>query len=97
MTNYIQISLHKFQHPAPKHPQHAPHSWSKPNYDSHVQYATDDNSSPLLPAKTINLFQQIVGTLLYYLIAVDPTILAALVSISAHQSKGAEKKYVDTL
>ena len=34
--NYLQTDLHKFQHPAPKRPQHAPHSWSKPNYGSHV-------------------------------------------------------------
>ena len=36
IPNYLQTSLRKFQHPAPKRPQHAPHSWSKPNYGSHV-------------------------------------------------------------
>ena len=66
MPKYLQTALHKFQHPAPKRPQHAPHSRSKPNYGAHVQYAPDENSSPLLPAKTINLVQKIVGTLLYY-------------------------------
>ena len=50
MPNYLQTALHKFQHPAPKRLQHVPHSWSKPNYGSHVQYATDDYYSPLLPA-----------------------------------------------
>ena len=42
MPKYLQTALHKFQHPAPKHPQHAPHSWSKPNNGAHVQYAPDD-------------------------------------------------------
>ena len=60
MPNYLQIALHKFQHPAPKRPQHDSHYWSKPNYDSHLQYAQDDDSFPLLPAKTINLVQKIV-------------------------------------
>ena len=51
----------------------------------------------LLPAKTINLVQQIVETLLYYSIAVDPTMLTALGSIATQQSKGTEKTYADTL
>ena len=64
MPKYLQTALHKFQHPAPKRPQHALHSWEKPTYGMHVQYAPDDNPSPLLPVKTINIVQQIVGTLL---------------------------------
>ena len=97
MPKYLKTALHKFQHPAPKRPQHAPHSWSKPNYGAHVQYAPDDNSSPLLPAKTINLVQQIVGPLLYYSIAINLTIIAALGSIAAQQAKGMDKTYADTL
>ena len=97
MPDYLKKALLKFQHPAPKHPQHAPHSWVKPAYGAQVQYAQEDDSSPLLPAKTINLVQQIVGTLLYYSIAVDPTILTALGSIAAQQSKGTDKTYADTL
>ena len=38
-----------------------------------------------------------MGTLLYYSIEVDPTILTALGSIAAQQSKGKEKTYADTL
>ena len=40
--------------------------------------------------------QQILGTLLYYSIAVDPTILTALGSIAAQQSKFTEETYADT-
>ena len=97
MPKYLQTDLHKFQHPAPKRPQHAPRSWSKPNYGVHVQYAPDDDSSPLLSAITINLVQKTVGKLLYYSILVDPTILTALGSIVAQQEKGTEKTYSDTL
>ena len=82
MPKYLQTALHKFQYPAPKCPQYAPHSWAKPTYGVHVQYAPDDDSSPLLPSKTINLVQQIVGTLLYYSITVDTTMLTALRSIA---------------
>ena len=97
MPKYLQTALLKFQNPAPKRPQHAPHSWAKPTYGAQVQYAQDNNSSPLLPAKTINIVQQIVGTLLYYSIAVDPTMLTALGSITVQQSKGTDKTYANTL
>ena len=72
-------------------------SWAKPTYGVQVQYAQDDNASPLLPAKKINLVQYIVETHLYYSNSVDPTKLTALGSISAQQSKGTEKTYADTL
>ena len=62
-----------------------------------MQYALDDDSSHLLPAKTINLVQQIIVTPLYYSILVDPTMLPALGSIFAQQAKGTEKTYSDTL
>ena len=97
MPKYLQTALHKFQHLLPKRPQHAPHSWENPTYGAHVQYAPDDDSSTLLPAKTINLVHKIVGTLLYYSIVFDPTMLTALGSIAAQQAKGTEKTYSDTL
>ena len=37
------------------------------------------------------------GKLLYYSIAVDPTMLTALGSIAAQHSKGTEKTYANTL
>ena len=97
MTTYLQTALLKFQHPAPKRPQHAPHSLAKSTYSVQVQYAQDNDSSALLPAKTINLVQKIVGTLIYYSIAVDPTMITSIGSIAAQQSKGTEKTYFDTL
>ena len=97
IPEYLQTALLKFQHPAPKRPQHAPHSWAKPTYGAQVQYKQDDNPYPILPAKKINIVQQIMGTLLYYSIKVDPTMLTTLGSISTQQSKGTEKTYADTL
>ena len=97
MPKYLHTALHKFQHLAPKRPQHALHSWSKPNYRAHVQYAPDENSSPLLTAKKINLVQKIVGRIMYYSIAVDLTMLADLGSIDTQQAKGTEKTYANTL
>ena len=62
-----------------------------------MKYAPDDDSSHLSTAKTINLVQQIVGTLLYYSIAVDPNMLTALGFIAAQQAKDTKKTYANTL
>ena len=85
MAKYLQTDLLKFKHTAPKRTKHAPHFWEKITYGAQVKYAQDDDSSPLLPAKTIKIVQHIVGTLLYYSIAVDPTVLNALGSITTQQ------------
>ena len=41
--------------------------------------------------------QQIVGTLLYYAIAIDPTMLLALGTLSSQQSKSTKQTYDATL
>ena len=69
IPTYIKEALHKFQHPAPSRPQDAPHAWNQPVYGAAVQYSDQPNDSPLLPPSSINLIQQIIGTLLYYAIA----------------------------
>ena len=50
-----------------------------------------------MPPKSIDLVQQIVGTLLYYAIAVDPTMLFTLGTLSSQQSKATEQTYYETL
>jgi endonuclease I len=32
MPGYIKAALHKYQHPAPMCPEHAPHKWNPPVY-----------------------------------------------------------------
>ena len=90
MPGYIQAALHKFQHPAPKRAQHAPHHWNQPVYGRKQQLTPpDDTSNPLKP-DAIRRVQQIVGTLLYYARAVDATILVALGTLAAQQAKSTE-------
>jgi hypothetical protein len=52
-----------------------------------VQYAPAPDQAEQLPPEQITRLQQIIGTLLYYSIAVDPTMLVALGTIAATQSK----------
>jgi hypothetical protein len=49
MPGYIKDALHKYQHPMPKRPQYAPHSWTVPLYGQLIQYAPLSDASPLAP------------------------------------------------
>ena len=87
MPNYITKALKKFAHAIPKQHQAQPHPWTPPQYGAKVQYATDLPVMPLLSAKDRKRVQEVVGTLLYYARAVDPTMLTALNDIGSQQSK----------
>jgi hypothetical protein len=87
MPGYIEAALHKFQHLPPLAAQDAPHSLNKPVYASKTQFANNKDDALLVNAKTISLIQQIVGTFLYYAIAIDPTMLAALGDLSSDQTR----------
>ena len=85
MPVYIAKALHKFQHPTPKRPQHAPHEWTAPAYGSRVQCAQTKPDLPTLDPAGTKIVQSVTGTLLYYSRSVDPTIILALNDISAQQ------------
>ena len=97
IPGYIKEALHEFQHLHPKRRQDAPHAWTQPVYGAKVQYAENLNDSPALPPKTVRLLQKIVGTLLYYVIVVNFTMLIFLGSITSTQYQGTNKTYDKTL
>ena len=90
MPNYINKMIQKFFHPKPKRHQAQPHQWFPPQYGQKTQYAHEPAPSPSLSSKDTTRIQQIVGTLLYYARAVDPTMLPAINDISSQQSKPTE-------
>jgi hypothetical protein len=95
IPGYVAAALHRFQHPPPIKAQDAPHDWTQPVYGSKVQYAADEVDSDLLEPKAITLIQQIVGTLLYYAMAVNPTMLVALGGLSSDQTRATAKTWDD--
>ena len=95
MPNYIKEMRHKFQHKFPSRLEHAPYRWNRPTYGAGPQLTEPEDQSPPLDAEGINEIQQIVGSSLYYGRAIDSTILPALTSISAEQSKATERTRED--
>jgi hypothetical protein len=86
MPGYVKDALHKFQHPLPKRPQHAPHNWTVPAYGQRIQYAPPPDLAPPATKADITRAQAIVGTLLYNARAVDPTLLVALSTLASQLS-----------
>eukprot|EP00957_Ditylum_brightwellii_P206705 15349580-Ditylum_brightwellii.AAC.1 len=90
MLGYIEAALRKFQHVPSKQPQHAPHKAETPTYHRRPQLAPAPDLSPPLSSKQKNRVQQVLGTLLFYARAVDPTMLVAINSIAAQQAAPTE-------
>ena len=81
MPKYVTRALHKFQQALRKFhpngfnkPENSPHKHVEPNYGQKVQYTEPTNDAPPLDSVNINLTQIVLGTFLYYGIAVDNTI-----------------------
>jgi hypothetical protein len=97
MPGYILAALHKFQHEWDQRRQDAPQSWNQPTYGAKVQYADNPDDSPPLVDKSERLVRQIAGTVLYYAMAVDCTMLVALGSITSTQANATEKTFAEVL
>jgi hypothetical protein len=69
------------------HSTDAPYNAAATQYGAKVQRVETDTSAPLSKSK-IKCVQDIIGTLLYYARAVNPTLLAALSTIATRQANG---------
>jgi hypothetical protein len=88
MSGYIKAALHKYQHAAPARPEHAPHTWNTPVYGAKTQYVENETAIPALSAKDVKKFiQQLKVTLLYYVRAVDPTLIMSINVLASEQSR----------
>ena len=86
MPGYISKLLTRLNHPRPPKPVHAPHAWHQPVYGRHQQVGTPSDTAPKLQGAAISLLQSVVGALLYYTRAVDPSMYPALNEVSVQQS-----------
>ena len=96
MDGYVAQALLEFEHAAPKVPYHAPSRYTPPRFGERIQYATVDESD-LLASDKITFIQRVIGKLLYYARAVDPTMLHAINDIALSASKGTEETLKATL
>jgi hypothetical protein len=90
MPGYVEAVLHKFQHPPPLCPQHAPYKARAPQYGVKVQLTDPPDLTAHISPDRIKRLQQILGSLQYYGCAVDLTMLVTLSTLASDQSKATE-------
>ena len=90
MPDYVQKALQRFEHPLPEEPEDAPHQHTEINYGAKTQMTKAPDNTPPLDKAGIKRLQSIVGTLLHYARAVDNTMLPALGTLAAAQTKGTQ-------
>jgi hypothetical protein len=90
MPGYVSNVLSKFQHDAPKHPQHTLSRYVTPVYSAKTQYATKDETPPLTTKQCLTI-QKVMGSVFHYARAVDPTVLMPLNDIATEQTKATKK------
>jgi hypothetical protein len=91
MPIYVIKYLTRYNHPPPLKPQHCPYTPNPITYGKDNQATTPSNTNPFLDVAGKKCIQQIVGSFLYYMHAVNPTILIALSAIAAQQSAPTEE------
>jgi hypothetical protein len=94
MPRYIKATLHRYHHPSPARPEHAPYTWNPPIYGANTQFVSEPTPSAAISDKDVNKLQQLTGTLLYYARAVDPTLILPL-SVLASEQSNATKETAD--
>jgi hypothetical protein len=95
MPGYMPNVLRKFQHDAPKHPQHKPSRYGTPVNGAKTQYATQDETPHIMAKQCLNI-QKVTESILYYARAVYPTVLMPLNDIVTKQTKATEKTQAAT-
>jgi hypothetical protein len=90
MPGYIDKALIRFKEWTGTKHAHSPGVYKTPEYGARVQYATDD-TSPALNKADIKTLQEVVGSMLYYARAVDPTMLTTVNTIASAQATPTEE------
>lgn len=91
MPGFVDKILAKAQHAPPKKPNHSPHHWNRPTFGKNLQLTPAHDSSPKLDKAKTTRYQMILGSLLFYARAVDPTILVALGTLASSQASPTEE------
>ncbi len=88
MPGDIIKQLQKYKHATPTKPQHSPYTPQQRQYGSNAQQPLPIDTSPLLSDVNIKHIQRVIGSILYYVHAIDLTVLMALSTTASKQAHG---------
>ena len=92
MPDYIPTELHHFKHPVNCPPKYTPSKFISPIYGKKFQYIKEDNNSPILLPSEIKQTQSVVGTLMYYGLALENKMLVHLGDLASAPKKVRRKQ-----
>jgi hypothetical protein len=95
MPGYIAKALRRFKVDTPTCQVDSPMTYTPGPYGAQSQLATVDDTD-LLDAADTKFIQEVVGVLLYYARAIDPTMLCAVSKISSAQARPTRAVLHDT-
>ena len=87
MPGYIKKVLKRYKQEMPRRPQQSPYPVAQIKYGKVAQEPIPEDTSREASDKKILKVQQVVGSILYYAIAVDLTALVSLSTIASEQTK----------
>ena len=76
MLGYVTAALQRFHYQLKNTQQSPPHHHVLPKYGARVQFAEQEDDTPLLPEERLQFIQQVVGVFWYYDIAVEHRLSA---------------------
>jgi hypothetical protein len=97
MPGYVDKAMREFQHPPPTKPEHQPHRHNEPQYGVKLQMTDPVDLTAPLSEQNNKLLQKITGKFLFYVRAVDPTMLVTLSALASKQTKGTEQTMTDAV
>ena len=89
MNGYVETALRELEHAAPTQFYYGPSKYNEPKYGQRIQYSHVDQSPPLSPP-AIKWIQRCTGKFLFYVRAIDNTMLHALNNIATATVNGTE-------
>ena len=87
MPDFVQKTLKRLVHLAPRKLQHSPHRYNPIVFGQQQQFASLPDETPFLNEKGKQYVQSVVGSFLYYARAVEATILPTVNELGLTQSK----------
>jgi hypothetical protein len=85
MPGYILKQLQKYKHATPTKQQYCPYAPQPKQYGSKAQCPLPQDTSPPLSKDDIKQVQCVIGTILYYVRAIDITVLIDLAQLPANK------------
>ena len=89
----LKKALVKYSHITSFCSKYSPYQFPKPHYTSELQWAEPLTSSPLLSKFEKKRLERVIGTLLYYVKAIDNTILVPVGTLASQQSQATQSTY----